>query len=129
MKYHHYTEDDWKIIVATEIDMHDKGRWLRQFTFHLDANKESCYRSRMSYNAFRHNGSQYAPTRKRETASLLYHAAGVNEKIIHDEVFKNTSQDKYVPWYDRCPVIELNDIWEFYKYVGFDYKTKKWINK
>lgn len=99
--------------IVTEIDLLDGCKHTRYFRFPLDADKEFCYRSRVSANAFFFGGKKRNYTKPKH---FLYiekteeeFECGANMRIIKTPEF-----------------IELSSIWEFYKLIGYNYKTKKW---
>lgn len=100
------------MIVASEIDLKDGCKHLRYIRFPLDDGKYPiCYRSRVSYNSFAHGmkGRNYCPNQK--NAKLLYHCD-------HEEM---------KTWMDpNVAIIDVQNLWEFYKLIGYNYKTKKY---
>lgn len=97
------------MIVVSEIDL-ESHEHLRYFRFPLDGDKQFCYRSRVSYNAFvggtkRRN---YAPNYK--NARFLYACGEEEEKLVYSDV----------------PIIDVGSLWEFYAAIGYDYKTKRY---
>ena len=96
-------------IVVTVIDL-KTFEHLLYIRFPLDAGKNFCYRSRMSYNAF--TGVKGRCYKRKET---LYHCKHEYEMV------------GFLGKIDESlPMVTANSIWEFYKLVGYDYKKKKW---
>lgn len=116
---------DWRIKVFTEIDMRSGCKHLRYIRFHLDDNKNFCYRSRTSINAFAHSMKQrnYYPNVK--NAELLYHLQQWDDLVASNELLKKALGGKET-FFDKVPVIDVKNIWEFYELVGYDYKKQKW---
>lgn len=101
------------MIVASEVDLRNGGKHLRYIRFPLDDGKYPiCYRSRVSYNAFAYSvkGRCYKPNKK--NAEFLYHCDHEEEKTWMDE---------------SVPIIDVENVWEFYKLIGYDYKKKKYM--
>jgi hypothetical protein len=100
------------MIIATEVDMTDGCKHLRYIRFPLDDGKTPiCYRSRVSYNAFAYSvkGRNYNPNFK--NARILWACDHEDQKT----------------WMDSdIPIIDVKNVWEFYKLIGYDYKTKKY---
>ena len=98
-------------IVVTEIDL-DTYKHLRYLKFPLDGAKNFCYRARVIYSSFAH--SRHSRCQKRN--ELLYYSNHETDRVGFN------SMDI------RIPVVELENLWDFYKYIGYDYKKKKWIS-
>ena len=98
-------------IVVTEIDM-STYKHLRHLKFYLDGGKDFCYRSRVSFNAFAYSKHKYNQKRNK----LLYYCTHETDRIGLSRLDI------------RVPVVELDTLWDFYKFIGYDYKSKKWIS-
>ena len=85
-------------VTVTEIDL-NTFEHLRYFKFPLNE-----YRSIVSYNAFSH-GSKH---RNQNLKQL---------KFYHCELQSDPNS----------PTILFDSIWNFYKFVGYNYKLKKWL--
>lgn len=101
------------------------GKHTRYIRFDLDDGKDFCYRSRVSHAAFFHH---YKKMRN------------LNDKFSYISIHMNQFQIDLDVWakmmkehpdlpdiYSSVPVVIVKNIWEFYKLIGYDYKTKKWI--
>lgn len=115
------------MIVASEIKR--GGSIPRRFVFDIDDGKGFCYRSRTSSNAFFHSLKQrnWRGGKELNNYDVLYHSQSLQDFQWHVEHFRSAlaQVDKPLPeGYDT--LIELPNLWEFYKAIGWDYKTKKW---
>ena len=113
------------ILVASEIIRGVDNS--RRFKFDLDDGKKFCYRSRVSCNYFFSGPNQYnwKGGKTLQTYQALYHRQDIREFEMHLKIFQNSLGDKPLPeGYDT--LLELPNLWEFYKAIGWDYKTKKW---
>ena len=83
------------------------------YRFDLDDGKNFCYRTRMSFNAFFHSIKD-----RNVSNGFLYHTD------------RKDSIEKIAKIFDDYPVnwIDCKNIWEFYQIIGYDYKTKKYLN-
>jgi hypothetical protein len=106
-------------IIVTEIDLTTKDfNHIRNFRFDLDNGKKQCHHSRTSYNAFAHASRSSLKNGKtapcwRKNYRLYY----CNEEDYAIELNKINN---------TLPLINLNSLWDFYRYIGYNYKTKKW---
>jgi hypothetical protein len=109
-------------IVALELNLNVDHTYKRYFKFDLDDGKNFCYRSRTSHDAFFHS------TKKRNRKeSLLYTSRHEDEHQL-DIAHWHTMMKKYsnlTDIYAEVPVVHVKNLWEFYKLIGYDYKTKK----
>jgi len=98
----------------------------RRFKFDLDDSKKFCYRSRVSANSFFHGPNQYnwKGGKTMQTYESLYHMQHLKEFEWHVEQIKKINEGTIPDEYTN--IIELPNLWEFYKAIGWDYKTKKW---
>lgn len=109
--------------IVTEIDLVDQYKHLRYFRFPVDPNGSFDYKSRTAINAFAHSTKQrnYKPNFKE--ATFLYHFQDeVSWQITKDCLIKSLGFD---PRADK-EIIECASIFEFFKIVGYNNKTKKW---
>lgn len=103
----------------------------RRFVFDLDDGKYPvCYRSRTSSNAFFHSLKQrnWKGGKDPQNFKTLYHfklEEDFRRETEHLKKFLNTIDCKLPEDYNQ--LIELPNLWEFYKEIGWDYKSKKWI--
>ena len=111
------------IVVVSEIKR--GGDIPRRFKFDLEDGKAFCYRSRTSSNAFFHSLKKRNWRGKgTNTFSLLYHFQGFEDFTHHTEIFRKALAGTLPEGYDT--LIELLNLWKFYKEIGWDYKVKKW---
>lgn len=99
------------IVFVTEIDLKNRYKPIRYIRFPLDDGKHPmCYRSRTSYSSFACGLKQrnYSPNKKH--AKLFYYC----------QIEAETSS------FYEIPIIDVNNIWDFYKLIGYNYKTKKY---
>jgi hypothetical protein len=114
------------MIAVTEIDMKDEYKHVRHIRFPLDDGKwPICYRSRTSYNAFANSTKErcYKPNKK--NAETLFHCQREADFQISHDCWKS-SLEKYDKEYKDPEFIDVDNIWEFYKLIGYDYKKKKY---
>ena len=111
------------MIVASELSLGCK--LARRFLFDVDDGKDFCYRSRVSFSAFFHGTKQ---RNMRGGAwpnfDVLYHQQDLDCFQAHLKIFEKSLGKPLPEGYDT--LIELPNLWEFYKAIGWDYKTKKW---
>ena len=95
-----------KLFIATEIDLTDEGTHLCYHEF-----EATDYRSLVSYGAFTGVKDRcYSKTR-------LYHC---KQKHLW------TMEMKFQNGSKRLPILLIHpSIWDFYKFIGYDYKKKK----
>lgn len=106
-------------IIATEIDLTTKNcDHIKYMQFDLDDSKEFCYRSRMSYNAFVYGGINH------NKKSPCWKKIGKNYVRLYHCQHEDTCYIDNI----SLPIIKLKSIWEFYSYIGYNYKNKKWID-
>lgn len=103
----------------------------RRFSFDLDGGKyPMCYRSRTSSNAFFHSLKHYnwRGGKQLNNFDTLYHFQFEDEFQQNTKIFEDALKlvGAKLPE-DYNILIELPNLWEFYKAIGWDYKTKKWI--
>ena len=113
-------------IHVTEIARNNLFNHNRYIRFDLDDGKDFCYRSRVSHGAFFNN---YKGKKRNRTDKYLYYAKHLREFQIDLDVWaKMMKEHPDLPdIYSSVPVVTVKNIWEFYKLIGYDYKTKKWI--
>lgn len=99
-------------ICATEID-YNTYEHTGYIMFPLDGDKEFCYRSRTSYNAF--SSSSRKKRRNRNKDKFIYYCQRFEDRAKH-MIITN----------DSAPIKHVNNIWEFYEFIGYDYKNNKW---
>lgn len=95
------------MIIVTEIDTASpNGKHISYHKFPLpNVGEPGFYRQTVSYNAFRTKKRQYK-------GSILYYA--------QDE------EDKFFPPIKSVPMFIHENIWEFYKAIGYDHKKNKY---
>lgn len=109
-------------IVALELAMTGGHAYNRYIKFDLDDGKNFCYRSRTSHDAFFHS------TKKRNrNGNLLYTSRHEDEHQMDiDHWHKTMRKHTDLPdIYTKVPVVHVKNLWEFYKLIGYDHKTKK----
>jgi len=112
-------------VIITEIRRNPRSN--RRFVFDLDDGKYPiCYRSRVSSGAFFHSTKQrnWKGGKELNDYELMYHFQHVDDFYQTIEIFKKSLGKEPPPEYTT--LIELPNLWEFYKEIGWDYKTKKW---
>ena len=100
----------WAIIMQVHVIKFSHGDCDTIYEFDLpDVSEPGFYRQGVSFNSF-------------------FHFSGRNK-------FKNTHYKAYMlddhiwPRFSKRPtIIECENIWEFYKLINFDYKTKKYLD-
>lgn len=95
-------------IIVTELDLTDGCKHLQYIRYPLDDGKTPiCYRSRVSHNAFFNS----VKGRNRNGTSRLFTCRHEDEPSFHED--------------GAAEKVEVENIWSFYKLIGYDYKTKK----
>ena len=109
---------------VTEIDR-SNSKHNRYIRFDLDDSKDFCYRSRVSYSAFFHSYKRM----RNHTNKFLYISKQVYEFQIDVDTwdYMMKKNPNLPDIYSSVPVVTVKNLWEFYKLIGYDYKTKKWI--
>lgn len=97
-------------IIATEINLKTYDH-VRYIEFDLDDGRAFCYRSRVSYNAFRASAK-----RRHYNGDVMYFCEHATSPVL-----------KYEIQHTPAPTVKVANLWEFYKLIGYDYKTKKYI--
>lgn len=115
--------DRYKLV--TEIDIENEFKHSRYIRFPVDGSKEFDYKARGSFDAFFHSMKQrnYAPSVK--NPKLIYHVQSWEEKVISSNILKNLFEETGLDLLGTTPLIECDDLWEFYSLIGYDRKTKK----
>lgn len=110
---------------VVEIDRYNLFKHNRYIRFDLDDGKDFCYRSRVSYNAFFNN---YKGKKRNRSGKYIYSSKHLEEFQIDLNVWtKMMKEHPSLPdIHSSIPVVNVKNIWEFYKLIGYDYKTKKW---
>jgi hypothetical protein len=98
-------------MICTECDL-NPDKYVCYHAFNLpNVSEPGFYRSVGSFNAFFNSGKKG----RHWTKHKLYHQM----------------DDISLGWHKKCYInletIEHKDIWEFYKYIGYDYKRKKYM--
>ena len=96
-------------IIAKEISLVTYEH-LRYIRFDLDTGKGFCYRSRVSYDYFAHG----LKNRNKKPGKLMYICE-------HEDELKGFGRID-----PAIPLIDVPNLWEFYKFIGYDYKKQKW---
>lgn len=104
-------------IIVTEIDIWHGCEHLRHHRFVVGD-----YRSIVSYSAFFHSLKErcYYPSRKK--SHILYHGQSFRDY----ELAHRTNEDLGLPPLPAIPTSEHEDIWAFYKYIGWNWKRKRY---
>jgi len=111
-------------IVVLEMALDKDASHRRYIKFDLDNGKNFCYRSRVSHDAFFHSIKKRNKNKK-----FLYTSKHEDEHQIDINLWNKmmkqrpTLQDIYA----TVPVVHVQNLWEFYKLIGYNHKTKKWI--
>lgn len=108
-------------IYVKELDTKDRvGDGLKRiFTFDLDDNKKFCYRSRTSFNAYFRSVKNH----NWKPDGYLY---VTEHDIEYDINLKSWTKALGYNPHENIELIELPNIWEFYKAIKYNYKTKKY---
>jgi hypothetical protein len=88
--------------------------------FDLDDGKSFCYRCRTSFNTYFHSVKKY----NCKSNGYLYYT---KQDIEYDIELASWSKALGFNPHENIQIIELKNIWEFYKLIGYDYKTKKYL--
>ena len=93
------------------------------YHFDLDDGKGYCNRSRRSHNAFFYG-------KKNRNIKYERHVLGT-DVVIHscytyDNYTENELRDAVKRFSFSCDVIQLKNIWEFYKEIEYDHRKKRW---
>jgi len=99
--------------VATEIDLTDGCNHVCYHMF-----EASDYRSLLSYSAFFTSGKYRCRTKTR-----LYH--GKRKLEWEQDRAMMAANPITADLYIDVPVVNHESLWDFYKYIGYDYKKKK----
>lgn len=87
---------------------------VRFFQIDLPAPLYEGYKQVVSWNAFFHG-----TRRKNRNDKFLYTSYSYEEWPYYEGVFYDSQR--------KIPIIEVDNVWEFYKMIGYDYKTKKYL--
>lgn len=87
---------------------------LNYFIFDLDDGKDMCYRSRVSANYFFHG------SKMRNRHDSLFIGS-------HNNRFEQKRTTENIALFGNIPVIRLNNLWEFYTAIDYDYKRQRWL--
>lgn len=99
-------------IVCTIVDLRTPAyKRLGYIRFDLDDGKDFCYRSRVSYEYF----AQGRKIRNRRPREFQYSCKTETEMTEY-----------FITMDPALPVIDVLNIWEFYKTINYDYKRQKW---
>lgn len=100
-------------IVCTVVDLRTPDyNHLGYIRFDLDDGKDFCYRSRVSYEYF----AQGRKFRNRRPGEFQYGCR------------RETEMTGYFSTMDPAlPIVDVANLWEFYKHINYDYKRQKWI--
>lgn len=96
-----------QFFIVTEIDLTDNCNHVQYHEF-----EASDYRSIMSLNAFCFGSKSYNVSK---TRMFIGHR---KLEWLEEKLRENP---------DRKPTIIHDTIWDFYKYIGYDYKKKKFV--
>ena len=106
-------------LIVTEVLLADGHKHARHFRLPIDPKGgEFNYRSRTSINCFFYGKKR----RNYKGIEILYHVADEHE---HKSSLKITQQS--LPHWPTPFYIDVDSIWDFYKIIKYDYKTKKWL--
>lgn len=111
-------------IVVLELALNEDHTHNQYIRFDLDDGKDFCYRSRVSHGAFFHSAKQRNRNKK-----FLYTSKHDNEHQISIDHWREM-MNKYpnlTDIYASVPIVHVKNLWEFYKLIGYDYKSKKWL--
>lgn len=104
-------------LYVTEIDR-STSKHTKLYVFDVDDGKNICYRSRVSSNAFFHSTKQ-----RNWGKSFIYVEKHKEEFDINLESTMRVFGENI---YKDCTV-NLNNLWEFYNAIGYNYKQKKYL--
>lgn len=102
-----------KYYLITEMD----AKTFEHLRYHFFSNdiKNGWYRGAMTYNAFFNSGKD-----RNKSKTRLFHADSFLSGLtpyVRERIAKG-----------EATVVEHETIWDFYKAIGYDYKSKKYIN-
>lgn len=107
-------------LIVREVEL-GSFRHCRYFVFDLDDGKPFCYRSRTSHNAFFHGGVRNDRPRRNRSASHLYVMDFLDESFAQKWLDEDCDRTGIVPQH-------LDNIWDFYRVIGYDHRKKKWLS-
>lgn len=115
-------------IVALVIDTsNDNWNYLHTIEFDMDGGQMFCYRSRMSYEAFT-NVLKKRNVNKR--AKLRYVCKCKVEYDNDVRVWQGTmARNPGIADLYNIPTVKVNSLWEFYNYIGYNYKSKTYMEQ
>lgn len=112
-------------ISVIEIDYSvSNTQYLKILEFDVDGGKQFCYRSRVSYAAFSNILRKRYYNKK---SQLLYECRSKHEHDIKVKIWLDmiTRHPNIFNIYN-IPTVRINSLWEFYDYIRYDYKNKKY---
>ena len=117
--------------VLTEIDLEDGCKHIRYIIYPLDGGKDFCYKGRTASNSFFHGMKKrnyYFPHGRRKKPKFLYHIQDMWEKNMHDDIMRESMSKLGITKcvHDDVPTDFADNIFEMFKMIGYDNKTKKW---
>lgn len=83
--------------------------------------KEHNYRQSLSFSSFFHGLKE-----RNRTETRLFIATHITDHEITEAVWQKTRKRLKLGPEPELEEIHHATIWDFYKYIGYDYKTKKW---
>lgn len=105
--------DNPSMIIAIKVDLTDSCNHLEYIRFPLDLD----YRSVASYNSFANGIKKRNYGIDRRNPKFLWTCGDEHERQSSKLLFP------------EIPIVDVENIWEFYELIGFDYKTNKWIKE
>lgn len=110
------------MIICARETLRNQKMPITIYRFELDPKGGWCYRSRTSHNAFFHStkGRNWFPNSDWSTWEVLYSSKDQREIDFEVKILKDCGVRLEINY------IECESIWDFYKKIGWDYKTKKW---
>jgi hypothetical protein len=110
-------------MVAIEIDSSSgEDKFTCAIEFDMDNGKPFCYRGRTSYEAFS------TPFKKRyvnKRGKMRYYCKRKDEHDFNVALWKKTmARNPGIEDIYDIPTITLKTLWDFYRFIGYDYKSK-----
>jgi hypothetical protein len=109
------------IIVETKkSDDSPRRRWRLRLP---EVSQHDFYRQVCSFNAF------FCGLKGRNWKNGIYRGVGIipaGDWTLYNQAHESDYNITKLPDID-LPIVDVDGIWEFYKIIGFDYKTKKYL--
>lgn len=97
----------------------DGSAHTRMWLVDIDQGEDMHYQSRVSFNAF-----MFSKHKRNQTDKFLYYGQSLEEAEMTSDSMKKFGSIGY----DFTKIEKVDSIWDFYKIIGYDYKSKKFID-